>query len=171
MLRQWYHLLLDCITCGVPQGSILGPLLFLIYINDISKCLDYGVARLFADDTNLTFSGCSFAALQNKMSKDLKGIASWLSANRLTLNTLKTDFMVVGSRQRVVSLEEDIALSLLDSKLNKSIKCLGVDIVAYSVYVILFILSPECYIISLHCPTNPNVCRDASRTFEYLHKV
>ena len=43
--------------------------------------------------------------------------------------------------------------------------------VAYSVYVIPFILSPECHIISLHCPTNPNVCRDASRTFEYLHKV
>ena len=87
---------IDYVTCGVPQGSILGPLLFLIYINDISKCLDYGVARLFADDTNLTFSGCSFPALQNKMSKDLKGIASWLSANRLTLNVLKTDFMVVG---------------------------------------------------------------------------
>ena len=82
-----------------------------IYINDISKCLVYGVARLFADDTNLAFSGCSFPALQNKMSKDLKSIASCLSANRLTLNVLKTNFMVVGSRQRVASLEEDIALS------------------------------------------------------------
>ena len=124
---------IDYVTRGVPQGSILGPLLFLIYINDISKCLDYGVARLFADDTNLTFSGCSFPALQNKMSKDLKGIASWLSANRLTLNVLKTDFMVVGSRQRVASLEEDIALSLLDTKLEqvKSVKCLGVDIDEY----------------------------------------
>ena len=124
---------IDNVTCGVPQGSILGPLLFLIYINDISKCLDYGVARLFADDTNLTFSGCSFPVLQNKMSKDLKGIASWLSANRLTLNVLKTDFMVVGSRQRVASLEEDIALSLLDTELEKvkSVKCLGVDIDEY----------------------------------------
>ena len=124
---------IDYITCGVPQGSILGPLLFLIYINDISKCLDYGVARLFADDTNLTFSGCSFPALQNKMSKDLKGIASWLSANRLTLNVQKTDFMVIGSRQRVASLEEDIALSLLGTELEKvnSVKCLGVDIDEY----------------------------------------
>ena len=67
------------------------------------------------------------------MSKDLKGIASWLSANRLTLNGLKTDFMVVGSRQRVASLEEDIALSLLYTELEKvkSVKCLGVDINEY----------------------------------------
>ena len=67
------------------------------------------------------------------MSKDLNGIASWLSDNRLTLNVLKTDFMVIGSRQRVASLEEDIALSLLDTELEKvnSVKCLGVDIDEY----------------------------------------
>ena len=67
------------------------------------------------------------------MSKDLKGIASWLSANRLTLNVLKTDFMVIGSRQRVANLEEDIALSLLGTELEKvnSVKCLGVDIDEY----------------------------------------
>ena len=45
---------LEYVTCGVPQGSIQGPLLFLVYVNDIAKCLDYGVARLFADDTNVT---------------------------------------------------------------------------------------------------------------------
>ena len=48
------------------------------------------------DDTNLTFSGCSLAALQDEMTKDLKGITSWLSANKLTLNALKTDFMLIG---------------------------------------------------------------------------
>jgi len=78
----------------------------------------------------LTFSGCSVAALQNEMFKDVKGIASWLSANKLTLNVLKTDFMVLGSRQRVASLEEDITLSLLDiNKLEKanSVKTVNTD--------------------------------------------
>lgn len=124
---------IDYITCGVPQGLVLGLLLFLMYINDISKCIDYRLARLFADDTNLKFSGCSFPSLRNKIFRGRKGIASWLSANRLTLNVLKNDFVVVGSRQRVASLEEDIALSLLDTELEKvkSVKCFGVDIDEY----------------------------------------
>ena len=118
------------ITCGVPQGSILGPLLFLVYVNDFPKSLDYGMARLFADDTNLTFSGCSLAALQDEMTKDLKGITSWLSANKLTLNVLKTDFMLIGSRQRVAALEGNVTLRLNDAVLQQvhSLKCLGVNV-------------------------------------------
>ena len=107
------------ITCGVPQGSILGPLLFLLYVNDFPKSLDYGMARLFADDTNLTFSGCCLAALQDEMTKDLKGITSWLSANKLTLNVLKMDFMLIGSRQRVAALEENVTLRLNDAVLQQ----------------------------------------------------
>ena len=63
------------------------------------------MARLFPEDTNLTFSGCSLAALQDDMTNDLKGIKSWLSANKLRLNVLKTDFMIIRSRQRVVVAE------------------------------------------------------------------
>ena len=83
---------LEYVTCGVPQGSILGPLLFLVYVNDIAKCLDYGVARLFADDMNVTISGCTLPTLHKEMTKDLKGIASWLSINRLTPKRVKNRF-------------------------------------------------------------------------------
>ena len=72
-------------------------------------------------------------SLQDKMTKDLKGIASRLSINKLTLNVLKTDFMVIGSRQRVASLEGEISLSLFHTELERvqSVKCLGVNIDEY----------------------------------------
>ena len=118
------------ISCGVPQGSILGPLLFLIYDNDMPKCLGYGTARLFADDTNLTFTSCSLPVLQNKMSNDLNEIAAWLNVNKLTLNLLKTDFMLIGSRQRIAALDGNIELSLSNTDVRQveSTKCLGVNI-------------------------------------------
>lgn len=77
------------ITCGVLQGSILGPLLFLIYVNDMPNCLDYGVARLFADNTNLTFASRTLPVLQDKMSKDLGQKTAWPNVNKLIVNLLK----------------------------------------------------------------------------------
>ena len=107
------------------------PLLFLVYVNDFSKSLDYGIARLFANDTNLTLSGCSFAALRNEMTNYLKGITSWLSANKLSLAVvMKTDLVLIGSGQRVAALERNMTLRLDDAVLQKvhSLKCPGVNI-------------------------------------------
>ena len=81
------------IVVGVPQGSILGPLLFLIYINDFPKYLTSGKAIMFADDTNLFFNSSSYEALYEVTNTQLKHVEAWLSANKLTLHTDKTQYV------------------------------------------------------------------------------
>lgn len=86
------------VTCGVPQGSNLGPLLFLIYINDLPNCLNHSVPRMFADDTSISYAANSAEELQQIINTDLKSLNEWLTANRLSLNITKTEFMAIGSR-------------------------------------------------------------------------
>ena len=76
------------LSCGVPQGTILGPLLFLLYINDLSNC----EPRMYADDTHLTYAGDNADNIQLHLSQDLENVHSWLRANKLTLNMTKTEF-------------------------------------------------------------------------------
>jgi len=84
------------VSCGVPQGSILGPLLFLIYINDISNALSVKVLS-FADDTTIYFSDVNVNNLYQKANSEMKLLKCWLDANELALNTAKTKFMIICS--------------------------------------------------------------------------
>ena len=83
------------LTCGVPQGSNLGPLLFLLYINDLSNCLEETQASMFADDTNLFCHGKSSSEVENMIYTDLENVHKWLIAEKLTLNEEKTKCMLV----------------------------------------------------------------------------
>ena len=92
------------VSCGVPQGSNLGPLLFLVYINDLPNCLSLASPRMFADDTNITFAASTMADLENVINSELRNLNCWLVTNKLSLNIAKTEFMVIGSNQRVHAL-------------------------------------------------------------------
>ena len=89
------------ITCGVPQGSVLGPLLFLIYINDIPNCLKHSKSIVFADDTTIFASCNNMNTLYNNMNDDLANLINWFKANMLSLNIAKTNYLLFPSSKLV----------------------------------------------------------------------
>ena len=99
------------LSCGVPQGTILGPLLFLLYVNDLPNCLSNCEPRMYADDTHLTYAGDNADNIQLHLNQDLENVHNWLRANKLTLNMTKTEFMLIGSRQRLSTLTETPTLT------------------------------------------------------------
>ena len=78
------------LTCGIPQGTILGPLLFLLYINDLPNCLVNSEPLMYADDTHLTYASKNIEDIECTLNRDLTNVSDWLKVNKLTLDKTKT---------------------------------------------------------------------------------
>lgn len=117
------------IEYGVPQGSILGPLLFIIYINDLTLYYNDIHTIIFADDTNIFYSHKDISILETHVNRQLAEINTWFKCNRLSINTSKTFYLVFTSNIRKQT-NHDMKITLDNKNISKaeSIKFLGIYI-------------------------------------------
>ena len=117
-------------NCGVPQGSVLGPLLFIIYTNDVPHCLAHNKAIIFADDTTLFSSGNCVQELFNNMKTDLLELIDWFRANKLSLNLSKTNYVLFRKSTDNTKIENDLSLKIGDETITRAstVKFLGLHI-------------------------------------------
>ena len=79
----------------IPQGSCLGHLLFIVYINDFESCLQGATPNMYADDTSISSSSSDSASLQRNINIEMANVTEWMRKNRLSLNANKSDFMAI----------------------------------------------------------------------------
>ena len=106
--------ILESSDYGVPQGSVLGPILFLLFINDIHKSLDKIIIKLFADDTNCFISGNNFNQLERLAETELNKLQKWINANKLTINfdPKKSSYCIFKPKNKCLPVNFDRGLTM-----------------------------------------------------------
>jgi hypothetical protein len=146
------------ITCGVPQGSVLGPLLFIIYTNDLPISLTYSKCVLFADDTTIYYSSDNIDNIYLKINEDLKSVADWFRANKLTLNINKTNYIIFTKSARERNNNKTIQIGSDIIKKVRHMKFLGI--------IIDEMLDSHCHIA--HCKNKISSGLYALNTLKHL---
>ena len=118
-------------TYGTPQGSVLGPLIYIILANDLTKCLKFCSGITFADDTTVYTSGNNLKFLYKKVNSDLENLSKWFRSNSLTLNIEKTKFMIFRSRKKELNYDGLLKLGRDTVSRVQHIKFLGVYLDEY----------------------------------------
>ena len=111
---------------GVPQGSVLGPLLFLIYINDLNQAIKFCKVHHFADDADLLYFSKSITKFNNYVNLDMKDLTDWLNANKISLNGQKTELVIFKHQRKKLDSEVNIKLNRERLYPTDSVKYLGI---------------------------------------------
>ena len=114
------------ISCGVPQGSVLGPLLFLLYINDLPNISSKLSFFLFADDTNIYYESSNLVEIEKTVNAELKLLSQWLNLNRLALNVSKTNFVIFRSTKKPLNHNVVLIMNRKALEQKDHVKYLGV---------------------------------------------
>ena len=96
---------------GIPQRSVLGPLLFILFINDLHRAVEFSSVHHFADATNLILTDKSMENINEHINRDLQLVVEWVRANRLSLNTSKTELLIFKPKNKITTKNLNFCIS------------------------------------------------------------